>query len=66
MKVWLVVIDYRKGDGASVLGPFDSRGKANAALCDRREDWNHDDFARYMENGGHEDESFTILEREVT
>lgn len=60
MKVYLVVIDYRKGDGATVLGPYDSRAKADAAVSHRC-----DGCKAYLLNGGHEDESYTILEREV-
>jgi hypothetical protein len=72
MKVYIVNIETRKGDGNSILGTFSTFEKAQAALkkyCDWIDDIENytDEFDSNFSKGQiyTEEESIEILEREL-
>ena len=73
MKVYIVDIETRKGDGNGTLGPFTTFGKALQAMRDYFSHWTQEELDEYDEFDSDiskgqiytEEESVEIIEREL-
>jgi hypothetical protein len=73
MKVYIVNIETRKGDGNDILGPFTTFGKALQAIREHFYCWTQEELDEYDEFDSDiskgqiytEEESVEIIEREL-